>query len=317
MSTTSDAHGKGDHDGEHRDHPTVMIGVDAVIGFRSSSTSDDKVDAPVAANKTVTSLLFGAKWHPSKNFVIGARLPLVFASFAAGVDDTSAVTAGNLQITPAYVTHLDKHTHMGFEFGVALPTAGGDEFACPTQTTYSQVGAFPNTQCVSGYSGAQRKAGALRAANLSRAMEENALFARHRIGFSPKLSFATDRNGVEVGLSTKLDLLQHVGGVFVPDNFDKNATETDWVTTLHGFYHVVPKTFDAGLRLWVNGILEQDIHTQRNPTDKLRAQVAIEPALRVHAGPARFGAGFILPIGGEAGHDFGYKAVRLMAGGAF
>lgn len=305
-----------EHDPNHR---TVAFGVDAVIGFRSASSSSEPVEVPLAATKTVTSLVFGVLWHPTKHFAIGARMPLVFASFAPGVDATSTVTAGNLEIAPEYVTHPSPTTRLALEFGLALPTAGGDEFRCNTvDTQQNGPGGFVQTDCAkSGFSSAQRKAGALEGASLSRGLEDSALFARHRIGFIPKISFQSDKNGVEAGVSTKLEFLQRLNGVLPDSNYDKNATETEWVTAIHGFYHVVPQRFDLGLRAWVVGILEEDFHIVQSPPSKLRAQVAVEPALRLHADPLHVGAGFILPVGGPAGHDYGYKAVRLFVGAAF
>ncbi|MEO8874385.1 MAG: hypothetical protein ABI461_02260, partial [Polyangiaceae bacterium] len=117
--------------------PKLNLTIDAVFGFGdvpalnpSPPTTLGTLSTHSLENTHVASdsYILGFGYRIAKDLTIGARIPIVHASFGPeGLQNQrGATTIGNLEIWAAYEKKLTKKLAIIPELGIALPTAVGD-----------------------------------------------------------------------------------------------------------------------------------------------------------------------------------------------
>lgn len=276
----SDEHG---HEHEH-EHERVRFGVDAVIGFGEVTAITQA--APVfpavvgttqlqEADVVSTSFIVGASYQLVEGFGLGLRVPLALGGFESPeLAARSAVALGNIELEAEYEVELAPGLQLIAALGVALPTSGGEEL--PESETLETTPVPANPSEWDDYDAYT----ILHAAELSRGLEENALFESGHLGIVPKLGLDYETGAFGLQVYVKLE------------NLIDTARET------HGYIgelvfgaaagYAITDAFEIATRVWAN--VSGDGETQA---------AAAEPLLELHLGPIDALAGAILPIAGE------------------
>ena len=301
-------HGKGEHGkDEHHEHPTVHLGLDAVIGFgklaiaeQGPAVSGNQMPAfGIGRAKVVsTSFLLGGSVEVAHGVHVGARFPLSYASFSpetgGGSRGTSA--AGNLEIEGAYHHHIDKMMHLAAGLGIALPTAQGS----PLPEVDSL--AANNPQLVQQNDMDRRAVN--RASAASRGWEENALFTPHYLGIIPQLHFGFQMDQFHVDPWVKLEYLVRVAA----KDLEEHSSIAELVLGTR-FAYDFTKELQGALRVWGNiGFTSEK---NEDGTTSKPAVGVLEPQVRGHFGTVSPYVGVLVPFAGKALTDPRWTGVRL------
>ncbi|HMI82525.1 MAG TPA: hypothetical protein VK550_00460 [Polyangiaceae bacterium] len=278
-------------------------GADIVYGIGRAGSGTD-----VGANHVefkIASIVLGVGYQADPKISARLRFPISTGSIDSadpgqfgGTGSFSASAVGNLEMAMAYTSDMGPHTKLPFDFALFLPVASGDRFP-PQEGNGRQRGYLVNT-------GAQ----------WSRGMEEDALFAPHRLSVVPRLSLRYATGGISTGGYVKTPLLLRMGGgdpSSPPDAYEiKSAV---FQAIVGGDFHVdVSKnTIDVGTRAWLMWMSSDYIErTLSGSTATSKLQFALEPQIRGVFGQLKAVLGIILPIGGrlaggDLSHVYGFR----------
>jgi hypothetical protein len=285
-------------------------GADIVFGFGKTGGAT----GPDAVELSVVSFLIGAKYQFTPE--VGARLRVPFATgkitYVGGAADKppfenlnegyNAAAFGNIELAGNYTLSLGDATKLPLELAFAIPTANGDRFPPPDDQPR----------------GRHYRINA--AAQASRGLEEDALFAPHRFGIVPKGGIRYKAGAIDTDGFVKVPVLIKVGGEAVPPQQPGAATfalnSTVIMSVVGGGFHYgfVENKIDVGTRAWfvVKSNEYYDVlYTGGGVTQPSKFQFVLEPQVRAHIGAVQAVLGFIWPIGGPLGGDQQVNGVRL------
>jgi hypothetical protein len=274
---------------------------------------------PDAVELSVVSFLLGGTYQVDPEW--GTRLRIPFAtgkitylgtdsSFAEPPNQGYNSTAfGNIELAGNYTFALGPSTKLPLELALAVPTASGDRFPPPDDLAR----------------GRHYRINA--AAQASRGMEEDALFAPHRFGIIPKGSISYKAGAIDTGAFLKVPVLIKAGGEApAPPIAASAATFTLNSTIIMGViggdfhYGFADNKVDVGARAWA-ALLSNDYYdinfSGGGVTTPSKFQFVLEPQVRVALGSIRGTLGFIWPLGGRLGGDQQVIGFRLMAAYVF
>lgn len=285
---TGEASGEGvgeTAEGEEEKEPTVEVGIDAVFGFGdvpavniSTPTTLGTLGTHNLENTHVASdsYLLGFEYHLSKNLFVGARLPLVHATFGPeGLQQSRGVaTIGNLELAAGFEKKLSKKLGVVAELGLALPTAAGDELPKASEIAEDPTAKMDDAS--------HDRFSALQAASASRGLEESALFSPKRLGIIPKIEVEYHAGKLTVAPYVKLENL------ISTSSSNEKGYLGELVPGALVTYSVI-KYLDVGLRAWASIAFDKEDHDNN-------ALIVVEPQLRGKIGPLRPIAGLLLPI---------------------
>jgi hypothetical protein len=291
-----------------------MAGVDLVYGFGSAGTSSEGMDLAVA------SFIIGGAYQVTPAIGLRLRFPLATGKItetSSGINTTyggpsggyNAAAFGNLEVAGNYTVDMGPRTKLPIELAFTPPTSNGDYFR-------------PSDDKVRG--GRYR---VNTAAQVSRGMEEDALFASHRFGIIPGARLRFRGTAIETGAFLKVPILIRAGGED-PRNtpstdpnapvYTLNSTVIEVVAGGSFYYGIVANKIDLGLRAWVAAMSAEFIDSKLpGATGPDKIQFVLEPQVRGSFGPVRPALGFIWPIGGRLGGDPAVKGLRIDLGVVF
>jgi hypothetical protein len=277
-------------------------GVDLVFGFGKTGNASAPNDV------STVSFIVGANYEFPSRWAVRLRVPFgtgkVTESGAAGYN---AAAFGNVELALERVGMINPRTRLPVYLAIAIPTAGGDFFAPPSDPGREH-----------GY---QINA----AAQASRGLEEDALFSSHRLGVVPGARLEYQRAAISAGGFAKLPVLIKVGGEDPPpvavdqvQPYKINSLVVEGVVGGYFRYAILDGKLDFGLRSWITYVASDPISIElpgaSNPS---KLQLALEPQVRAAFGRVRAGLGFILPVGGRVAADNSIDGVRLAAAYTF
>ena len=284
-------------------------GADIVFGFGKTGGTT----GPDAVELSVVSFVIGGGYQFTPEW--GGRLRIPFAtgkithvgnertSFETLNEGYNAAAFGNVELAGNYTFSLGPSTKLPVELAFAVPTSNGDRFPPPDDTPR----------------GRHYRINA--AVQASRGLEEDALFAPHRLGIIPKGAIRYKSGSIDTDGFVKVPVLIKTGGQDVPPPQPGQATFALNSTVIAGIvgggfhYGFIDNKIDVGTRAWIT-ILSNDyydiIYTGGGVTQPSKFQFALEPQVRTAIGSVRAALGFIWPIGGKLGGDQGQvNGVRL------
>jgi hypothetical protein len=284
-------------------------GADIVFGFGKTGGTT----GPDAVELSVVSFILGAKYNFTPE--VGARLRVPFATgkithvgneastFERLGEGYNAAAFGNIELAGNYTLSLSPSAKLPLELAFAVPTAGGDRFP-------------PSDDNARG-----RHYRINAAAAASRGLEEDALFAPHRLGIIPKASIRYTSGSIDTDGFVKVPILIKTGGENVPPpptgntaSFALNPTVIMGVIGGGFHYGFVDNKIDVGSRAWfsfVSNDYYDIIYTGGTVTQPSKFQFVLEPQVRAHVGAIQAVLGFIWPLGGKLGGDQQVNGVRL------
>jgi len=156
-------------------------------------------------------------------------------------------------------------------------------------------------------------------------LEDDALFAPHRLGVIPAVRLEYQRGPIITGGFLKVPLMFRVGGEDPPppaagQSQTLSITGTVVEGVLGGLfrYAILDGKMDLGARAWIayvaNEFIKNDIPNLTQPS---KFQFVLEPEVRAAFGKFRAGLGFVWPMGGRVGGDTKMDGFRLLAAYTF
>jgi hypothetical protein len=281
----------------------ITAGVDIVYGIGRAGSGTD-----IGANHMefkVASMVLGVGYQADPKINARLRLPISTGSIDAvdatqfgGTSSFSATAVGNVELGMTYTSDMGPHTKLPFDLGLYLPVASGDRFP-PPEGNGRQRAYLVNT-------GAQ----------WSRGMEEDALFAPHRLSVVPKLGLRYAAGGISTGGYVKTPFLLRMGGgdpSSPPDDYEIKSVVLQGI--IGGDFHidVSRNKIDVGARAWLTWMSSEYIaRTLVGSTPPSKLQFALEPQVRAAFGPLKAVLGIVLPIGGrlaggDLAHVYGFR----------
>jgi hypothetical protein len=275
------------------------IGADLVFGLGRTGGGTDVGATPVEFK--VASIALGAFYQADPKVSARLRFPISNGSieganagqFATPTGSFSATAVGNVELGMTYNSEMGPHTKIPLDLGLYIPTANGDRFPPPEGNGRQHAYLVNN------------------AAMWSRGLEEDALFAPHRLGLVPKVGLRYREGGISTGGYVKLPLLMRMGGGDPPPptgGVDDYAIKSFVAQAIVGgdfHFDVSRNKIDIGTRAWLmwqSGEYVERLLSGSSPPSKI--QLALEPQLRASFGQLKAVVGVVLPIAGRlAGPD--------------
>ena len=272
------------------------VGADIVYGISRAGSGTDVGATPVEAK--VASIVLGVFYQADPKINARLRFPISTGSIS-GADDRqfagtafSATAVGNVEMGVTYNSEMGPNTKIPLDLGLFLPTANGDRFP-PPEGNGRQHAYLVNS-----------------AAQWSRGLEEDALFAPHRLSLVPKVGLRYAAGGISTGGYVKLPLLMRMGGGDPPSppvGSDDYAIKSFVAQAIiGGSFHidVSRNKLDVGMRAWLtwmSGEYVERVLAGSTPPNKI--QLALEPQFRAAFGQLKAVLGVILPVGGRLAAD--------------
>lgn len=292
--------------------PPGLFVIDTVIGFGDMMVVAQEVDGETSL--TVLSFAAQGRYRFGETWALGVRVPFSNGSVKGPKDDTtddySTFALGNLELQIQPTFHVSRRLSVPVNVSFFAPMAAGDLYAAAADQ------------------GARAQAIVNQAASASRGWEETALFASKRAGTSLGAGVSYRREALQLGVSTKIEIMKKTGGndppaALTPDRQGAlQDPNTNWVTTLSGRYELMDGLVAPELRAWL--AVYTVPHRQGASQEFSGPQLAFEPRVnsRYPLNPDKsFGVtgnlGLILPLGGHLGGadgGSGAKGVRITAG---
>ena len=276
----------------------VVIGADIVYGIGRAGSGTELGSTPVEFK--VASIVLGGRYQADPKIAAYARLPITNGS--NDTDNYSATAIGNFEMGMSYNSDMGPHTKLPFDVGLYLPLAQGDRFPPPEDP------ARLRTYRVNTF------------AQWSRGLEEDALFAPHRLSLVPRLSLRYSAGGISTGGYVKLPIMMRIGGQDPPSppspgDSDYAIKSAVFQAVVGGDFHIdiSRNKFDIGTRAWLTWMSSEYVERLlAGSTPPSRIQFALEPQLRGVFGPVKAVFGVILPIagrlaGGDLQHVYGFR----------
>jgi hypothetical protein len=276
------------------------VGADIVYGIGRAGSGTDIGANPIEFK--TASIVLGVGYQADPKINARLRFPISNGSIDGadqaqfgGTSSFSASAVGNVELGMSYNSEMGPHTKLPFDVGLFLPVASGDRFP-PPEGNGRQRAYLVNTT-----------------AQWSRGMEEDALFAPHRLSLVPKLSLRYVEGGITAGGFIKLPLLMRIGGGDPPSPpppppaSDYAIKSAVLQATLGGEFRfdVSRNKMDLGVRAWLTWMSSEYIERiLPGSTPPTKFQVALEPQFRAAFGQLKAVLGVVLPVGGRlAGGD--------------
>jgi len=277
-------------------------GVDFVFGFGKTASLLGPADV------SVVSLLIGATYEFKSGWGVRLRVPVGTGKITESNPGTNAggynsSALGNVEVAVKRNVMSGPRVWLPVELAIAFPTASGDPF-------------FPGDNPGSG-----RRYQVNAAQLAARGLEEDALFAAHRLGVVPGAALQYQRHAMIVGGFAKIPVMIRVGGEDpapvapgVPATTTVNSVAVEGVLGGHFRYAVLQGKVDLGARAWIAYVASEFFETQLpGATTPSKLQLVLEPSVRGAFGRIRTGLGFIWPVGGRLGGDQQIDGLRLTA----
>ena len=267
-------------------------GADLVYGFGRAGSGTE-----AGANYVkfgVASLILGGFYQADPKINARIRLPISNGSIEmSGTEPYSATALGNLELGMTYNSDMGPHTKIPLDIGLMLPIANGDRFPPPEDPARLRTFRV-NT-----------------AAQWSRGLEEDALFAPHRLSLVPRVGLRYAAGGMSTGGFVKLPLMLRMGGNDPPSppiagDSDYAIKSVVFEAIVGGDIHVdiSRNKFDIGARAWATWMSSEFVERLLpGSTAPPRLQLNLEPQVRGMFGPLKAVLGFIWPIAGRLGSD--------------
>jgi hypothetical protein len=202
----------------------------------------------------------------------------------------------------SYTTEMGPHTKLPFDIGLYLPVAGGDRFPPPEDPARERAFRI-NT-----------------AAQWAHGLEEDALFAPHRLSLVPGLALRSSSGGLTAGGFVKLPLMMRMGGgdpssppPSPSENYTIKSVVFEAVVGGEFRFDVSRNKMDIGARAWLTWMSSEFIVRElANTTSPSRLQLVVEPQFRATFGQLKTVLGVILPIEGRLAegdlqHAYGFR----------
>jgi hypothetical protein len=248
----------------------------------------------------VASVILGVFYQADPK--INARLRFPVSNGSNDSAGYSATAAGNVELGVTYIADQGTHTKLPLDLGLYLPTASGDRFPPPEGN------------------GRERAFAVNTAAQWSRGMEEDALFAPHRLSIVPRVALRYAAGGIATGVYLKTPLMARVGGG-EPSQPPPSASENYELKSMvfqavvGGDFHidVSRNKIDIGTRAWLTWMSNEYVQrVLEGTTPPSKIQLALEPQVRAVFGQLKAVVGVVLPVGGRlAGpdlhHTYGFR----------
>jgi hypothetical protein len=275
--------GPGGESTEEKEEERVQIGLDLVLGWGKVPFAVENLPAGGAPNPTYTrqddvhsnvqSLILGGSVEAFEHVGFGARVPFTFAGFSPdGSSGRGAQGFGNVELEGEYGRDLIAGLKLFGAFGVAVPTAAGDE-----------IPDLVNTPAVLVDAPSYDRFSLSRAAASARGYEDNALFEPHRLGLIPKVGAVYRLRSFTIEPYIKVENLIATTSLAAP-------YVGELVTAVRVAYEFNGR-FEVAVKGWLNvGFAGTDEDKQ--------AAAAVEPQLVLRFGPVRPYAGAIIPVAG-------------------
>jgi hypothetical protein len=293
---------KGEPEAPPPKEKPYAAGADLVYGFGRAGSGTDIGANPVEFK--VASIALGVFYQADPKINARLRFPISTGSID-GADEAqfsaasfSKTAVGNVELGMTYSSDMGTNTKLPLDLGLYIPTATGDRFP-PPEGNGRQQSYLINS-----------------AAQWSRGLEEDALFAPHRLSIVPKLGLRYTASGISTGGYVILPLLMRMGGgdpASPPDDYAIKSFVAQAV--LGGNFHidVSRNKVDVGMRAWLAWQSSEYIErTLAGSTPPTKIQFALEPQLRAAFGQLKAVLGVVVPIGGRlAGgdlhHTYGFR----------
>jgi len=277
----------------------ITVGADIVYGIGRAGSGTEVGATPIEFK--VASLVLGGRYQADPKIGAYVRLPISNGSVNTG-ESYSATAVGNFEMGMSYNSVMGPSTNLPFDVGLYLPLAQGDRFPPPEDPARLRTFRV-NTM-----------------AQWSRGLEEDALFAPHRLSIVPRLALRYASGGISTGGYVKLPLMMRIGGQDPPNppiqgDSDYALKSAVFEAVVGGDFHIdISKNqFDIGTRAWLTWMSSEFVERiLPGTTAPSRIQFALEPQLRAAFGPLRAVLGVILPLGGrlaggDLNHVYGFR----------
>ncbi len=262
-------------------------GLDVVFGWGNNGHGSEAMDV------SVVSFILSGAYQLTPVWGVRLRVPFAAGSITeAGNSSYSAAAFGNVEVAGSYRLELADRIRLPLEVALTAPTASGDRFPAPDQQ------------------GSKRAYRINTAAQITRGLEEDALFAPHRFGIIPKAALQYRGDSLTAGAYTKVPILIRAGGKDPrppapgAPAFDINPVVVQWLVGAEAHFGLLENKLDLGARAWTVLFSNEYIDVIENalvPPGKF--QFVLEPEVRAFFGQVTAGAGFIWPIGGRIGSN--------------
>jgi hypothetical protein len=276
------------------------VGADIVYGLGRTGSGTEVGADPIEYK--VASIIVGATYQADPRVGVRFRIPVSNGSVDTG-QTYSATALGNIELGMTYTSDMGPHTKLPFDVGLYLPVAQGDRFPPPEDPARLRTFRV-NTM-----------------AQWARGLEEDALFAPHRLSLVPRLSLRYAEGGIAAGGFVKLPLMLRIGGQDVPvpsseeGGSDYALKSVVFEAVVGGDFRVdiQRNKFDIGTRAWITWMSSEFVQRiLANTTAPDRLQINVEPQLRAMFGQLKATAGVIIPIagrlsGGDLQHAVGFR----------
>jgi hypothetical protein len=277
-------------------------GLDLVFGFGKTGTASAPNDV------SVVSFLLGATYEFPSHWGMRIRIPYgtgkVTESQQSGYNSAAL---GNIELALERVLLPSNFTRLPVGLAIALPTAGGDPFPPSSD---------PGREHTYQINVAEQNA---------RGLEEDALFATHRLGIVPNARLEYQRSAISAGGFAKIPVLIRVGGEDpappAPGESPTakvNSVVVEGVVGGYFRYAILQGKLDLGIRAWLAYVANEPFDiTLAGAATPSKLQLAIEPGVRAAFGHVRAGLAFIAPIGGRVAANNSIDGVRVTAAYTF
>jgi hypothetical protein len=266
--------------------PKYAAGANIVYGMGHSGSGTEAGSA--ALKYGVASFTLAATYQADPKINARFRFPISTGTIGEGAAAYNASAVGNIELGMTYMSEMGPHTKLPFDIGLYLPVASGDRFPPPEDP------------------GRERSFRINTAAQWAHGLEEDALFAPHRLSLVPGLALRSSTGGISGGGFIKLPLMLRVGGGDPPSPAPAEGTFTMkgvvFEAVVGGEFRIdlAKNKMDIGVRAWLTWMSSEFI--QRELTDSTGApklQFVAEPQFRATFGQLKGVLGIILPIEGR------------------
>jgi hypothetical protein len=275
------------------------VGLDIVYGLGASGSGTEAGSA--ALDYKVASFTLGATYQADPKIGARFRFPVSTGSIGSGASAYNASAFGNIELGMSYTTEMGPRTKLPIDIGLYLPVASGDRFPPPEDPSRERAFRI-NT-----------------AAQWAHGLEDDALFAPHRLSLVPGMALRSSTGGITAGGFLKLPLMMRMGGQDAPtlsamgDLYTIKSVVFEAVLGGDFRIDVSRNKMDIGIRAWMTWMSSEFIQRElADSTGASRLQIVAEPQFRAMFGQLKTHLGIILPIEGRLAegdlqHAYGFR----------
>jgi hypothetical protein len=263
--------------------PKYAVGLNVVYGMGASGSGTEAGSA--ALKYSVASFTLGATYQAAPNINARFRFPISTGTIGEGSAAYNASAVGNIELGMTYMTDMGPRTKLPFDIGLYLPVASGDRFPPPADP------------------GREHSFRINTAAQWAHGLEEDALFAPHRLSLVPGLALRSSTGSISGGGFVKLPLMLRIGGgdaPTVPEAYTIKGVVFEAVVGGEFRIDISKNKMDVGVRAWMTWMSSEFIQRElAGSTGAPRLQIVAEPQFRATFGQLKGILGIILPIEGR------------------